>query len=96
MPIGFEKILVTRGPMLSAKNIFLKNPIDINVIPNLRFWLLITNNLSLCVFSLSRTFSLSCGKKLLALNIGPATRGGKNATKNVYSLRVFDGCKLPR
>jgi len=37
IPIGFEKMLDTRGPILSAKNIFFKNPKAIKVKPNFRF-----------------------------------------------------------
>ena len=37
IPTGFEKILSTRSPMLSAKNIFFKKPRVINVKPSFRF-----------------------------------------------------------
>ena len=86
--MGFEKILFTNGAMLSEKNIFFTKPRVINVIPNLRFVFVITNCFKICVELEFEIFSLSCGKKLLARNIGPATSGGKNATKMHILLEI--------
>ena len=95
IPMGFENILLTKGPMLSAKNNFLKKPKLIKVIPNFKFWFFITNNFNFWEVSDSLNFSLSWGRKLLARRIGPAIKGGKNATKNAYSFKVFEGFNSP-
>ena len=71
--------------MLSAKNIFLKNPIAIRVIPNLSAvsWIVMVR--SLVDILLLEIFSRNCGRKWLALRMGPATNCGKNDTNKANS-----------
>ena len=84
------------GAILSAKKTFFKKPIDINVMPNLRFVELIENCFNLYLDFISEIFSFNCGKKSLARKIGPAIKVGKNDTNNPYCKIELVGFNEPR
>jgi hypothetical protein len=89
------KISFTIGAILSAKNIFLKNPNAIIVAPICKFDFVKMIKRNFEVFSFS-VFSLNCGRNSLALSMGPATICGKNATKIANSRIDLLGSSCPR